>query len=438
MKPDVIIILSSGVIPYWENTLNDISYKTTSYEHFDIFGTLGGVDRINAGAILAKSFPLAKIITTSSITIDNSPSHSEVARDELVALGVNANRIFLEQLSKNLKTQLSESIEIAKRNKWLNLLFVTSEFHIARTQLMLDMLTTDQFKSVKIISSESILISDDKNFLNEFKKILKDKQYIKRIESERLGRIALKAGNYFQNPQTLKVEKCNKTAILISGISSGLGESLFNNLLGMGHDIFCISRSFLPYQIEIGAKESNTFLVRCDLKNINNLVNTLEKIKKCLKIYKKIIFINNAGSILPVDKIGSMDNGEIISGINLNYVAPILITNMLFSMKDVGIRVLNISSGAANNAIDGWSIYCSTKAASKMFFDVLSLQINNNFEYTVNNIDPGILNTKMQSQIRSLNQTKFPRVDEFIEFNNTGILLNPNDVAFRIINKYIV
>lgn len=67
-----------------------------------------------------------------------------------------------------------------------------------------------------------------------------------------------------------------------------------------------------------------------------------------------------------------------------------------------------------------------------MFFDVLFLQIVNNIKYSVNNIYPEILNTKMQSQIRSFNRNNFPKVNEFVNFNNTGVLLDPNEVAIKI------
>jgi benzil reductase ((S)-benzoin forming) len=438
MEPDVVIILSSGVIPYWENTLNDISYKLSTYEHFDNFGTLGGKDRASAGAIIAKKFPLAKIIVTSSRSIDGAPSHAEVMRNELIVLGVNAGRITLEEISTNLTSQLSESIKISIKNKWLNLLFVTSEFHVARTQLMVDMTPLDQLKSVKITSSESVLISNDKNFSNEFQKIKKTKQYIKRIENERRGIKALKDGIYFPSPSILKTEKCEKKAILISGTSSGLGESFFKNLHGKDHDIFCLSRRFLPYQEEAGKNNNNAFLIHCDFTKLSKFSDNLKKIKKCLNIYKEIIYINNAGSILPVHQIGLMDNKEIISSVNVNYIAPILITNMLFTLRHVGIKVLNISSGAANNPIDGWSIYCSAKAGSRMFFDVLSLQILNNSKHSVNNIDLGILNTKIQSQIRNFDSDNFPRVDEFVDLNNKDLLLDPDEVACKIINKYIL
>ena len=73
-----------------------------------------------------------------------------------------------------------------------------------------------------------------------------------------------------------------------------------------------------------------------------------------------------------------------------------------------------------------------------MFFDVLSLQIENDIGHSIDNIEPGILNTKMQSQIRSFNHENFPRVNEFIDFNNTGVLLDPNEVSINIINRYIL
>ena len=438
MEPDVIIILSSGIVPYWNNKAKDISYKTTTYDYYDAYGTLGGHDRIRAGAILAKNFPLSKLMTTSSLGISDRPSHAKVAREELITLGVHASRIVLEENSNNLRSQLIETIRISEKHNWSNLLFITSEFHIARAQLMLDEVLIDKLKAVKIISSEGILLSDDDNFFNEFKKIKNSTKYITRIQNEESGVKAFREGSYCPSLKTLKTEKYEKKAILISGTSSGLGESFFKNLYNKDFDLYCLSRSFLTYQIDISSNENGIFLICCDLTKLDKLGGILEKLRQCLTVYKEIIFINNAGSILPVNKIGALNNDEIISSVNLNYIAPALIANMLLNLKEVSIKVLNISSGAANSPVDGWSTYCSAKAASKMFFDVLSFEVKNKKDYSVNQIDPGIIDTKIQCQIRNLSKDIFPKVNEFIEFKNSKKLLNPNDAALKIIKKYIL
>ena len=438
MKPDVIIILSSGIIPYWENTLSDISYKLTTYEHYDNFGTLGGRDRACAGAIAAQKFTSAKIIVTSARAIEGAPSHAEVMRNELILLGVNASRIILEKISTNLSSQITESIKISTKNQWLNLLFITSEFHVPRTRLMVEIIASDQLKSVKVSSSESILIPNDRNFSIEFQKIKNNKQYTKRIENEERGIKAIKEGIYLPAPRILKKEKCDKSAILILETSSGLGESFFKNLHGKEYDVLCLSRRFLPYQEEISQNNNSTFLINYDPTKLNKFIDNLKKLKQCLMIYKKIVFINHVNSILPVRQTGSFDNVKIVSNVNRNYRAPILIKNMLLTLSEVEIKVLNISLGPSNNPLGGWSIYCSATTQGKIFSDDVSLRVINNISHSVNNSDPDILDTKLQVHVRNYNYDNFSGVNEFIDLNNRGGLLDLNDVADKVINKYIL
>src|SRR5262249_60732308 len=63
-------------------------------------------------------------------------------------------------------------------------------------------------------------------------------------------------------------------------------------------------------------------------------------------------------------------------------------------------RVLFISSGAAHRIIDGWALYCTTKAAGETFFDVVASQVKQDERISVVNIDPGQMDTRMQENIR--------------------------------------
>jgi benzil reductase ((S)-benzoin forming) len=135
--------------------------------------------------------------------------------------------------------------------------------------------------------------------------------------------------------------------------------------------------------------------------------------------------------------VGSLKSLDIISSINVNYVAPVLITNMLFNLEYSNINVLNISSGAATTPINSWSIYCSSKAANKMFFETLSLQINNDDRHSIAHIDPGVINTPMQEKIRAIPKDYFENVDKFIDLKYSDKLKDPDCVALNIITSFV-
>jgi benzil reductase ((S)-benzoin forming) len=99
------------------------------------------------------------------------------------------------------------------------------------------------------------------------------------------------------------------------------------------------------------------------------------------------------------------------------------------------LTFVNISSGAANRPIAGWATYCSSKAFTKMFFDVLATQTKNNPDIKIKTIDPGVIDTSMQQLIRNANNHDFPEQPIFRQLNEEGKLRKPSDVAEEIIKE---
>jgi benzil reductase ((S)-benzoin forming) len=231
-------------------------------------------------------------------------------------------------------------------------------------------------------------------------------------------------------------------AIIITGTSNGLGQAIFDNLWDKKLLIISFSRKFLEYQERIARENPTTVrLITQDLSDISSLLLKLDLLNKLLlNEVEEIIFINNAGVIDPIGKIGCLSSELVINSININLTAPLLITNALFAMQKTSslkIKVLNISSGAANYPIDGWALYCTTKAGYKMFLEVLQEQILGDQNSIFYNIDPGVMDTKMQEKIRLSNKLEFPKLDDFINLKSDGKLQQPNEVAQRIIKEYI-
>ena len=94
--------------------------------------------------------------------------------------------------------------------------------------------------------------------------------------------------------------------------------------------------------------------------------------------------------------------------------------------KKTKLIIYNISSGASSKPIEGWSAYCSTKSATKMMLDVISLENSN---VLVHHHDPGMVDTNMQKKIRSTNKYKMKNVAFFREAK----LTEPEDAAKKIV-----
>jgi benzil reductase ((S)-benzoin forming) len=228
-----------------------------------------------------------------------------------------------------------------------------------------------------------------------------------------------------------------KKLIIITGVNKGLGNALFNIILNKKqHTIIAVSRNFNENQNKHKNTLPDVFYVKKDLSKLKNIEN-LNLIKYYSNKYEEIIFINNAATINPINAIGKLDEKSVLEAVQLNTITPIWITNHILRHNTTQrIKILNISSGAAKKPIVGWSIYCSTKAACEMFFETLKNQERDNEKIEIYNIDPGVMDTDMQENIRSKEEIAMPDVSVFKELHKNNQLRTVEEVAQGIIKKY--
>lgn len=224
-------------------------------------------------------------------------------------------------------------------------------------------------------------------------------------------------------------------SVVLTGFSRGLGASLFQNLIGLeGVRLFAMGRigsekvqqtvySFLPWDLEKPE----------DAPSVESIVAGGGD---------SLTFINNAGTVEPIGDIGELSEEDLRKAAQINFVSPMLFCNQLVGLcrkKRQKLKIINISTGAANYPIVGWSAYCSTKAAFKMFLDVLAEQEKDGgCGVEVVHVDPGVMDTGMQEKIRAADAKSFPRLAEFQALKAEGKLRRPEEVAENIIRKYIL
>jgi len=226
--------------------------------------------------------------------------------------------------------------------------------------------------------------------------------------------------------------------IILTGSSRGLGKAFFDELNNKDLYLYCISRRFLSYQKDLEKKNNKIKLIKCDLSKVEDLDNTIKIFESIsLENINELFFINNAGIVEPIDKVGKLDDEMIYRSIYVNFLAPVLFTNKIMKFNDLKITILNISSGAANKPFEGWAMYCSTKAGYKMFSEVLLAENLKNNQINIHNIDPGVMDTDMQCKIRESNSEKFPLHDVFVKFKTEDKLVPAKKVAKEIIREYI-
>lgn len=212
----------------------------------------------------------------------------------------------------------------------------------------------------------------------------------------------------------------------ITGSSQGLGKSLTELLLQN-------SNNFV-YGFARNQSINHTNYIHTSI-DLSNLTKVEEYEFPTLENPEKVILINNAGIVGDVNHIGNINNQKIIDCYNLNLIAPSILTNnFVAKYTQIEKLVLNISSGAGRTPIDGWNTYCATKSGLDMFSQTINeeAKINNN-NLTVLSLAPGIIDTGMQTQIRSSKKEGFSNIEKFIEYKQNGDLVAPEKTAQQVL-----
>lgn len=214
----------------------------------------------------------------------------------------------------------------------------------------------------------------------------------------------------------------------ITGSSKGLGKAVAELLLQSENNfVFGYARSS-------SIIHQRYYHKHVDFANLE----AVQKIKfPELKDAEKIVLMNNAGTVGEIKHVGNLSSQKIIECYNINLVVPTIITNEFlktYQDSNIDILIINISSGASQSAIDGWSVYCATKAGVDMFSKVTQEEATiNKTNVKVLSIAPGIIDTNMQKDIRNADEGNFSNVARFVEYKKNGDLSSAEDAAGKVI-----
>lgn len=192
-----------------------------------------------------------------------------------------------------------------------------------------------------------------------------------------------------------------QTAV-ITGASRGIGSATATHLASLGAHVVLAARSedaITDLARQIHASGGKATARACDVADraaVQTLIETA-----VAETGRLDLLVNNAGLIDPIARLADSDPeawGQVVD-VNLKGVYYGLRYAIPQMLKQGGGTIVNISSGAATGALEGWSHYCATKAG------VLSLTKVAHKEYgddgiRVIGLSPGTVATEMQVQIR--------------------------------------
>ena len=200
---------------------------------------------------------------------------------------------------------------------------------------------------------------------------------------------------------TTTPDMTGKTAI-VTGASKGIGEAAARYLAGLGAHVFLAARSADAIERIATEIEADGGMAQAVPTDVADNAAVAKLVKAATDATGRLdLLVNNAGLIDPIARIMDSDPdawGGIID-VNVKGVYHGLRHAMPVMAAQGGGTIVNISSGAANSFLEGWSHYCASKAAVLRLTGVAHKEAHDKGIRVVG-LSPGTVATEMQEQIR--------------------------------------
>lgn len=204
----------------------------------------------------------------------------------------------------------------------------------------------------------------------------------------------------------------NKTA-LIMGASKGIGLATAEKLAELGATVILAARSVDKLEEAVLSINSKGGAAKAHVCDVRDYSSVEAAVKYCIDQTGQIDFlVNNAGVIDPLSHLVDSDPVEWSLAADINYKGVYYgMRAVLPYMIEAGEGVIvNMSSGAANSALPGWSHYCSTKSAAKKLTEVAHSELHDK-NIRVVGLSPGTVATDMMAKIRDAEINAVSRLD---------------------------
>ena len=199
--------------------------------------------------------------------------------------------------------------------------------------------------------------------------------------------------------EDIKMRNDNMKNILITGVSSGLGEALMEEYIKQGDQVYGISRTSVD----------RCKHVTCDLAEVGVIHQKLYELLN--DITELDVVILNAGLLGDIKTFDNWHQDEINQIMNVNVWSNKYILDWLFRNNKKVKQVITISSGASEHTYKGWGGYSISKAALRMLTEVYSKEVEDTHFMS---LAPGLVDTSMQDYLcTQVNETEFPVIKKF-------------------------
>lgn len=196
----------------------------------------------------------------------------------------------------------------------------------------------------------------------------------------------------------------NNKTVLITGANGGIGRACVEEFAKNGANLIVHARKqtsdfdkFINNVSQYyGVKIASVYF---DLSSYENIKANIPTIKK---IYSSIdVLVNNAGVLS--ESISTMVTKDMLTNMfEINTYAPFFLIQFISRImmrQETGGSIINLSSVAAFDAVEGQVIYGATKAALSSMTKSLAKELGR-YKIRVNAVAPGVTQTPMVAQMK--------------------------------------
>jgi benzil reductase ((S)-benzoin forming) len=214
-------------------------------------------------------------------------------------------------------------------------------------------------------------------------------------------------------------------AILITGCSQGLGHALALSFANKGLKTYAVGRNN-KLMSQLSVLSNNIVPIIADVATENGRSIIFDSVN-----HDELTYIIHNAAIATPSLITTLTESNLREHFETNFFAPTLLNQKFTSTLKRNLRIMHISSNAADLALPGLMQYCVSKNALEKGTQCFNSELNSKEIYFAN-LRPGMIDTDMQKKLRESSVTDLPGKNYYHQAKADNTLIQSD-----IVSKFI-